>query len=163
MRERSRGPRRSTFIRRISKKKLAANGGKVPFSTIKPSSKRIPQVNVEAAARRRARNAKRMRGPEYKAARVGAMERAGGRCEFVVKTTIYPVPVIVPEGCGISNARAEFYEHERCPETTRLQFHEERYARGRILTADDGKMVCPPHHRYLESLKPHKQGKRAFA
>lgn len=162
MREKSRGERRSTFIRRISKKKLAANGGKM-FSTIAPSSKRIPQVNVEATARRRARNAKRMRGPEYKAARAGAMERAGGRCEFVVKTTIYPVPVIVPEGCGISNARAEFYEHERCPETRRLHFHEEHYARGRILTADDGKIYCPPHHRFAESKKPHKWGKRAFA
>ena len=93
-----------------------------------------------------------MRGPEYKAARAGAMVRAGGRCEFVevIRETVGPF--------------ARLYgQTMRCPETTRLQFHEERYARGRILTADDGKILCPPHHRLAESNKPHKWGKRAFA
>ena len=120
---------------------------------LKHGTKPIPQVNVAAKARRVKRNAKRMRSPGYRFARAGAMVRAGGRCEFVevIRETTGPF------------ARLYGQVTMRCPETMRLQFHEESYARGRILTADDGKMVCPPHHRYLESLKPHKQGKRGFA
>lgn len=113
-------------------------------SWLKRSTKRIPQVNVGATRRRRARNAKRMRGPEYKAARAGAMERSGGQCEWEVQI-LGPVE-----------------EKRRCPETRALHFHEEHYARGRILTAADGKMLCWSHHRRAEKQKPHKWAKRGF-
>lgn len=32
----------------------------------------------------------------------------------------------------------------------------------RILTKDDGKMLCPAHHRFLEKQKPHKQHRSGF-
>lgn len=109
------------------------------------STKPIPQVNVDQTKRRRARNAKRMRGPEYKAAKAGAMQRAGGRCEYEVRA-------IYPESGRTLNP-------VRCRETTRLQFHECSYARGRTLTADDGKIYCFAHHMLTESKKLHKHGR----
>lgn len=84
-----------------------------------------------------------MRGPEYQAARTGAMERSGGQCEFVAGHTWDWAEV-------------------RCGETNGLQFHEEHYARGRLLTKDDGKIYCRLHHHYVEKLKPHKQHRRGF-
>jgi hypothetical protein len=128
-----------TPLRRVGLKKLAA-GVRFPQlkrSYIKRSTKPIPQINVDATKRRQARNRKRMRSPEYQAARAGAMERAGGRCEL--ETRGY-----------------------RCPETERLQFHEEKYPKGRILTADDGKMYCPSHHLWAERQKPHKKFRRLW-
>lgn len=85
-----------------------------------------------------------MRSPEYKAARAGAMKRSGGRCEWEERI-FGPVE-----------------EKRRCPETSGLHFHEEHYARGRILTAADGKMLCWPHHRRAEKRKPHKWAKGGF-
>lgn len=137
-----------TRIRRISLKKLAAKGGKMPFSTLPRSQKKIRQVNPEATRKRRLRNQKRMRSPEYKAARAGAIERSGGRCEFV-ENFAPVVPFVMAQ--------------LRCPETTRLQFHEKHYAPGRILTADDGEMLCPTHHRLAEKKKMHKWHRRAFS
>jgi hypothetical protein len=110
-------------------------------SWLQRSTKPIPQVNVEQTKRRRARNAKRMRSPEYKAAKAGAMKRAGGRCEFEARTTT-----------GIL----------RCPQTEHLQFHERSYARGRTLTSDDGQILCFAHHRRAERQKPHKAHRMGF-
>jgi hypothetical protein len=137
-----------SFIARASAKTLAKNGGKM-FSTVKRSTEPIPQMNVEATKKRRARNAKRMRGKEYQEARAGAIVRSGGRCEFT-ETRSY----------GFGSALQRF--EDRCEYEGRLQFHEEHYARGRILTAADGKMYCPSHHRLAESQKPWKQHRRGF-
>ena len=101
------------------------------------STKPIPQVNVEQTARRRARNAKRMRSPEYKAAKAGAMERAGGQCEYTIS--------------GFGDCR--------CHETKRLQFHETCYSKFRPVTKDDGVILCYSHHMLAESKKPHKHGR----
>lgn len=130
-------------IPRVSPRK-ASKG--FQWSTAKRSTKPIPKVNVEATKKRRARNAKRMRGGEYQTARRGAIERAQGQCEFVNSYI------------AVTNHNAIL----RCEETERLQFHEEHYARGRILTKDDGKMLCPAHHRFLEKQKPHKQHRSGF-
>jgi hypothetical protein len=110
------------------------------------STKRIPQVNVDQTRRRRARNAKRMRSPEYKAAKAGAMERSGRRCEFTIEAISLPY-------FGV------FAIPRRCEETKRLHFHEEVYPKTRPLTADDGKIYCYSHHMLTESKKPHKHGR----
>lgn len=126
----------------IRRKPLPRPSHPIKRSWLKRGTKPIPQENIEATKRRRARNAKRMRSPEYKSARVGAMQRSGGRCEFEAPTTF-----------GVL----------RCPKRKRLQFHEERYRKVGPVTADDGKILCPPHHRLAESKKMHKWGKRGFA
>lgn len=59
---------RRSFPRRVSEKRLKANGGKM-FSTIRRSSKPIPQVNISAKARRDARYRKVISSPRWKALR----------------------------------------------------------------------------------------------
>ena len=113
------------------------------------STKPIPQVNAAATKKRQARNAKRMRGAEYKAARAAAMERAGGRCEY---TLFYGARTR-------SEGQVEWIVEKRCEETTRLQFHELRYPKSRPTTADDGLIYCYAHHMLTESKKLHKHGR----
>lgn len=138
-----------TPLRRIGKKKLASLKGKPVYSTIEKKSGRCRASNPEATRKRRLRNQKRMRSPEYKAAKAGAMERSGGRCEFT-QIVGYNAPNKIDP------------VEKRCEETGRLQFHEEHYARGRILTSDDGKIYCFAHHRLTEKQKPQKQHRRGF-
>lgn len=139
-----------TPIPRMSEKKIASLKGRRVFSTISSTRKAVRKQNPKATRKSRLRNQKRMRSPEYRAARAGALERSGGRCEFsenLHTDKTYPAWVTVVA---------------RCPETERLQFHEEHYARGRILTSDDGKIYCFAHHRLAEKQKPHKQHRGGF-
>lgn len=165
--------KQSKPIPRMSAKRLASLGNKMPRSTIQKKSKdtdegktkkgqqqaprtRIRATNPVATAKRKARYRKMLASPEYKAAKKEALRRAGNQCEFFVRTTIRSVPVIVPEGCGISDARVEYHEHERCPETESLHAHHKTYPKTRPLVASDLKILCKPHHEMAEAAKPHK-------
>jgi hypothetical protein len=155
MRERSRGPRRSTFIKRISDKRLKANGGKMPFSTIPRSSKPIPQVNVHKQAKRKAGYRKILSGKEYKSARAEALVRAGNRCEWNAAD---------PFGLGSKTDRDPARNcTPRCEMTTDLDAHHLRYPKSRPIAATDLVILCNWHHRAAESQKMHKQGRRTFA
>src|SRR4051812_7698313 len=111
---------------RISKKRLASNGGKTPFlkrSAIrKRPRKPIRKVNPKAKAKRKIAYRKMLSGKEYKAARAAAFERAGDRCEFgkqlnpALPETVY--------GWGLFWA-------ERCPETEHLHAHHKSYPKTR--------------------------------
>src|SRR3954467_4824909 len=76
-------------IPRVSKKRLAANGGKTPFlkrSAIRKNPRKpIRKVNPKAKAKRKISYRKMLAGKEYKAARAEAMERAQGNCEFTTR------------------------------------------------------------------------------
>lgn len=149
-------PRSTKPIARASEKKLKANGGRL-YSTITSPKKAIRKENPDATRKRRLRNQKRMRSPEYLSARAGAMERSGGRCEFI----IWNIPKFEAGRDGVVREYGRYTE--RCEETERLQFHEIRYPKTRFVTRDDGEMLCPPHHRLKESRKLHKIGRRSFS
>lgn len=128
------------------------------------STKPIPQVNAVATKKRQARNAKRMRGAEYKAARAAAMERSGGRCEYEGIQTYSIVRLDRDTGKPVEDGRGYLVTDQsevlvRCRETTRLQFHELRYPKSRPTTADDGLIYCYAHHMLTESKKLHKHGR----
>lgn len=65
---------RRSYPRRVSEKRLKANGGKM-FSTIRRSTKSIPQVNVAAKAKRDARYQKVISSPRWKALRLKVWAR----------------------------------------------------------------------------------------
>lgn len=96
-------------------------------------------------------------GKEYKAARTEAMERAGDRCEQV---TVFEVTYKSGDGeYQMANSYVQSLggAYVRCENTEDLHAHHLRYPKSRPLEATDLKIVCKPHHEYLESLKMHKQ------
>lgn len=129
---------RRSYPRRVSEKRLKANGGKM-FSTVPRSTKAIRQVNPTAKAKRKAGYRKMLSGKEYRSARAEAMKRAMGRCEFTSR---------LPYGDGY--AGNWMY---RCENTDGLHAHHKSYPKSRPITGADLTICCKPHHEYLESQK----------
>lgn len=131
-------------IARISAKRLAANGGKVPFTTARRSPEPIRKVNPRRQARRKAGYRKLLSGKEYRAARAEALVRAGNRCEYAGHGFMR---WLEGESIPISH---------RCSETDALHAHHIRYYHSRLITATDLQILCRPHHELAESRKMHK-------
>jgi 5-methylcytosine-specific restriction endonuclease McrA len=108
---------------------------------MKRGTKRMPRVNAERQARRKAEYRAFMQSPEWKAIRKAALARAGHRCEELIPN---PLPG------GISMLR--------CPATRRLTVHHRSYARfgGRELPSDL-QVLCKEHHDAIHAAQPWKR------
>lgn len=97
---------------------------------LKRSTKRIPEINIARAARRRDKTALDRRSPEWRALRKAALKRAGGRCEYTQE------------------------DYWRCPATEHLQVHHLRYTKVRAETSlSDLQVLCLFHHEHIESTR----------
>jgi hypothetical protein len=135
-------------VNRISKKKLKALGGRVPFSSItkKPTTK-IRAVNPEREAKRRKEYAKKLaaykRSDTYKV----VQRRAAGQCEFEI--AVIRRLCFEGEELGMGKYKA------RCPETERLQHHHLDYHRfGGNELPEDIQVLCKAHHEWMDRDKP---------
>ena len=118
------------------------------YKRLPRSTKPIPkQGKPERKARRKKQTRDLHKTPEYLAVRAEAMERAGGRCEYVLE-------IKVQEGRTVF-----FVGPFRCTETDTpehpLHCHLESYGAVGKLKAERAKMYCYRHHMLVESqLRP---------
>jgi hypothetical protein len=110
------------------------------------STKPIPQVNVDRAARRAKQYQKMLASSAYKAAKAEAMVRAHNQCEYNA-ADMY----------GLCNLRHGCLP--RCDATEGLDAHHLRYPKVRPIAATDLVILCKWHHRREEGFKPHKHGR----
>ena len=128
--------------------KVGRNGGrglkrKTPLTrtAMKRSTTPLPKVNVKRSKQRRQSYAKKLaamkKGPGYKA----AMERAGGRCEWIAKRAERrDYGAVLPIG-------------DRCPETEGLEAHHRTYRRFTKELPEDFLILCERHHALIESTQ----------
>lgn len=114
----------------------------------------VAKINHARQQKRRkeyaAKLAKARRGTGY----ADAMERAGGRCEYVY-------PVYDRDGPGNASP-----VDERCPVTDGLEAHHLHYSLrfGGNELASDYLVLCKAHHAYIEQQQfPHRQHRRKSA
>lgn len=131
-------------IPKVSAKRLAANGGKLPFLA---GTKKTPikKRNPERQAKAMKRSAKKHRLYMASGCRAIVDARADGMCEFRQPVQVFDqlsaVPVLIYQ--------------VRCTMTEGLQHHHRTYARyGGDELPEDVVVLCKPHHDFVESLKP---------
>jgi 5-methylcytosine-specific restriction endonuclease McrA len=115
-----------------------------PKAWLQRGTKRMPRVNAERQARRKAEYRAFMASPEWKAIRKAALARAGHRCEELIPNSM------AHRDHGISMMR--------CTATRRLTVHHRTYARfgGRELPSDL-QVLCKEHHDGLHAQQPWKR------
>lgn len=147
----------------IRRSPLARSQKPIARSPIARSAKRIRPRNPERQAKRDQRYRKMLRSPQYLAAKAEAMKRAGDRCEWNDSDGVFDT-IGTWFGVGNKTERDPFRnDPSRCEMTENLEAHHLRYPKSRPLAVTDLVILCNWHHRLAESLKPHKQGRRAFA
>jgi hypothetical protein len=123
-----------TAVKKISDKRLAKLGGKVPYSTIEAKPKPIKKQNPERAAKRKASYRKKLAAYRKSETYKVVQQRAAGRCEFTLMYTV--------EGWS---------SRGRCDETKGLQHHHKTYARfGGDELPEDIEVLCKTHHEWIE-------------